>query len=68
LEIYDKNDKEVQQQYFNDDVNNNLIKKAIRWKMKQLDVLKHSSYFELEEERKKRVRLKHERIRDINEF
>jgi hypothetical protein len=56
LEIYDKNDKEVQQQYFKDDVKNNFIKKAIRWKMKQHDVLKHLPYFESEEERKKRVR------------
>jgi hypothetical protein len=36
--------------------------------MKQLDTLKHLPYFELEEERKKRVRLKHEYIRRLDDF
>jgi hypothetical protein len=36
--------------------------------MKQPDTLKHLPYFELEEERKRRVRVKHERIRSIDNF
>jgi hypothetical protein len=68
LEVYNMNDEEVKQQYYKDDTSNNIIRNAIRWKMKQLDTLKHLPYFDLEEERKKRVRLKHERIRNIDEF
>jgi hypothetical protein len=41
-----------------DDVDRDIIKRTIRWKMKELNRLKHIPYFETEEERKKKVRLK----------
>jgi hypothetical protein len=68
FEVYYKNEDIILQHHIESDVNNILIKKLIRWKMKQLNTLKHLPYFELEEERKKKVRLKHERLRRIDDF
>jgi hypothetical protein len=49
-------------------VNNDIIKKSIRWKRKQLNTLKHQPYFAQEEERKKKVLLKFERKKRLDDF
>jgi hypothetical protein len=57
-EIYDQEDEIMKNQHIRDDVDKNIIKKTIRWKTKELVKLKQLPYFETEEERRKKVRLK----------
>jgi hypothetical protein len=58
FEIYDQTDEIIIQQHLEDDRKNDLIKKSIRWKQKQIEKINQLPYFETEEERKKKVRYK----------
>jgi hypothetical protein len=41
FEVFDQDEDIIKNDHLQSDVNNDLIKKSIRWKMKQLNILKH---------------------------
>jgi hypothetical protein len=69
FEIYDDpNDPIRVTSVFELDEQNDIIKKAIRWKKKQLDWLFKSPRYETDEEREKKVKWKKQRKRSIMEW
>jgi hypothetical protein len=69
FEIYDDPEDQIRvTSVFEMDEQNDLIKKAIRWKKKQLEMLMKSLHFETDEEREKKVKWKKQRKRSINEW
>jgi hypothetical protein len=69
FEIYDDpNDPIRVTSVFELDEHDDIIKKAIRWKKKQLELLLRSPHFETDEEREKKVKWKKQRKRSIMEW